>query len=249
MIVNEKIQTLLKMHKIRLAWGTAGVIQVGTNLSILPDATIEGYSTIATGNMLPLRLGAFSYSQSALPLDARVGRFCSIGDNLLQMGDRHPTDRFSSSPITYDHYSNYMILDYIADNGVEDFGFVNFEKSIHGFSIGHDVWIGMDVLVAQGVTIGTGAIVAARSVVTKNVPPYAIVAGVPARLIKYRYDEQTVEDFLRIKWWDYRPEQVVKLTTHSPDCFLALLKDAIAQNTIQLAQYPTLRSADLEAVQ
>jgi carbonic anhydrase/acetyltransferase-like protein (isoleucine patch superfamily) len=69
--------------------------------------------------------------------------------------------------------------------------------------IGHDVWVGVDALILSGVTIGNGAVIAARSVVTKDVPPYAIVAGSPARVVKYRFDEDTIAVLLAIAWWDW----------------------------------------------
>ena len=74
--------------------------------------------------------------------------------------------------------------------------------------IGNDVWIGYHATIMQGVTIGDGAIVGARAVVTKDVPPYAIVGGVPARILKYRFDESTRKKLLVLKWWDWDPEKI-----------------------------------------
>ena len=73
------------------------------------------------------------------------------------------------------------------------------EKTVH---IGNDVWIGSNVIVVDGVTIGDGAIIAAGAVVTKDVPPYAIFGGIPAKLIRYRFDEQKIDFMLKFKWWD-----------------------------------------------
>ncbi|MDL4470788.1 CatB-related O-acetyltransferase [Citrobacter braakii] len=70
-------------------------------------------------------------------------------------------------------------------------------------TIGNDVWIGNDVVLKGGISIGDGAVVAANSVVTKDVPPYAIVAGVPAKIIKYRFESDIIEQLLKIKWWNY----------------------------------------------
>ena len=76
-------------------------------------------------------------------------------------------------------------------------------------AIGHDVWIGANCLVVSGITIGTGAVVAAGAVVTRNVPPYAIVAGNPARVIRYRFEDQRViDELLKSEWWAYPPDQI-----------------------------------------
>lgn len=73
------------------------------------------------------------------------------------------------------------------------------------------MWIGQDVLIKGGVTIGNGAVIGARSVVTKNVPPYAVVAGVPARVIKYRFEKEKIDYLQRLQWWDWDLQRIVKL--------------------------------------
>ena len=74
--------------------------------------------------------------------------------------------------------------------------------------IGNDVWIGYEAVILAGVTIGDGAVIGARAVVTKDVPPYAIVGGVPARVIRSRFPEETVKALLRLKWWDWPAERI-----------------------------------------
>jgi chloramphenicol O-acetyltransferase type B len=74
--------------------------------------------------------------------------------------------------------------------------------------IGNDVWIGANATILSGVTIGDGAVIAAASVVTKSVPPFAIVGGVPARIIRYRFAPETIERLLRVRWWDWSPEKI-----------------------------------------
>ncbi|SCH02904.1 Streptogramin A acetyltransferase [uncultured Clostridium sp.] len=75
-------------------------------------------------------------------------------------------------------------------------------------TVGNDVWIGCNVVVLPGVTIGDGAVVAAGSIVSKDIPAYAIVAGVPARVIKYRWDEKTIERVSELKWWNWNDEKI-----------------------------------------
>ena len=75
-------------------------------------------------------------------------------------------------------------------------------------TLGNDVWIGYEAVILAGVTIGDGAIIGARAVVTRDVPPYAIVGGVPARLIRRRFDEATIESLLALQWWDWEPERI-----------------------------------------
>ena len=77
--------------------------------------------------------------------------------------------------------------------------------------MGNDVWIGENAHIMSGVTIGDGAIVGSEALVTKDIPPYAIVGGNPAKIIKYRFDEYTIEKLLKIKWWDFGEDELVKI--------------------------------------
>lgn len=88
--------------------------------------------------------------------------------------------------------------------------FINYAHTTPA-EIGNDVWIGQNAVIMDGVKIGDGAIVAAGAVVTKDVAPYAIVGGVPAKLIKYRFDEATIKDLLRLKWWELSDKEILSL--------------------------------------
>ena len=123
------------------------------------------------------------------------GNFCSIGPGVTVFIDgNHRIDTFSSFPFhIFPSTSNRQ-------------DWMPWGKETP--TIGNDVWIGADALIFSGASIGDGAVVAARAVVTKPVPPYAIVAGNPARIVKYRFDEPTIRSFLELKWWEL-PDDVI----------------------------------------
>ncbi|WP_310618728.1 CatB-related O-acetyltransferase [Flexibacterium corallicola] len=129
-----------------------------------------------------------------------IGRFCAIatGTTFQMNGGNHLLDGFSTYPFA------------IFGNGWEDgFHITNYEKANRGDTIvGNDVWFGRDAHIMPGVTISDGAIIGAKAVVTKDVPAYAVVAGNPARVVKYRFDEDTIETLLQIAWWNWDQDKL-----------------------------------------
>lgn len=129
-----------------------------------------------------------------------IGRFCALAEGVVFVmnGANHAMSGFSTFPFN------------IFGHGWEQgFDVTTWEAENRGDTIvGHDVWIGMGATVMPGVTIGHGAIVAARSVVTHDVPPYAIVGGNPARTMRMRFDERTVERLLAVAWWDWPVDRI-----------------------------------------
>jgi acetyltransferase-like isoleucine patch superfamily enzyme len=126
-----------------------------------------------------------------------IGNFCSIGFECHIGLPEHPTDRISTSPFTYGEKNIF-----------------NRPTSWNDFAspptIGSDVWLGSRAIVLQGVRIGDGAIVGAGAVVTRDVPPYAIVGGVPARIIRMRFDDNVIDALAKWRWWELvvEPEAV-----------------------------------------
>ncbi len=142
-------------------------------------------------------VGDYSYiGQDARLIHAHVGKFCSLaGGGAYGMGS-HSLDYISTSSL-FTSSRNGTRTRWTDKPSFEEY------KEIH---IGNDVWIGMRVMVMGGATIGNGAVVAAGAVVTKDVPPYAIVGGVPARVIKYRFPEDVIQKLEASKWWSLDDE-------------------------------------------
>lgn len=148
-------------------------------------------------------IGGYTYvSRDARLLDCSVGRYCSIGPECLIGGlGAHPTDWYSTSPLTY---SPGNTVSQVLGSTRVDLGFCETGTVI----LGNDVWLGARVLVADGVRIGDGAVVGANTVVTKDVPPYAVYYGSPAKVQRYRFTEEVIQEILATGWWRRSPDQI-----------------------------------------
>ena len=146
-------------------------------------------------------VGAYSYiSPNTVIENAQIGRFCSISDHCRIGMGTHNTNQISTSPI-FTQKVNGTKARWV-DKNVNDSPF-------RKVRVGNDVWIGSRAMILGGVTDGDGAVVGAGAVVTKDVPAYAIVAGVPAKVIKYRFPDRLIELLMDFKWW-YYPEDVLR---------------------------------------
>jgi acetyltransferase-like isoleucine patch superfamily enzyme len=160
------------------------------------SALFEGRNRIYEGGtVLDSELGLFSYvSRGARVVNCSVGRYCCIGPEALVGGlGVHPTHWISSHPVFYSPRRQSGGVTFSTSQHLEELPRV---------TLGHDVWIGARAIVLDGIKVGTGAVVAAGAVVAEDVPPYAVVGGVPARPIRQRFEEATVARLLAMEWWN-----------------------------------------------
>lgn len=143
-----------------------------------------------------------------------IGKFCMIASNVtfIMNGANHLTDAVTTYPFA------------IFGNGWENAMEGKTYPSKGNIVVGNDVWIGYNATIMAGVTVGDGAIIGTNSVVTKDVEPYAIVGGNPAKLIKKRFSVVEIKDLLEIKWWDWEIEKITRNVQHLTDKNVEILK-------------------------
>lgn len=223
LIWSDEVRDSFLEEKIFLAhaWIVDGVYQNGQKLKFPRDWQTERYSSMPRGGHA--NFGSFTYCQSprvAGWLDA--GRYCSLASGMQRMGDSHPIDWASTSLWAY----RANMRDLARREFGREFDLRRFNASPAKVTLGNDVWVGQNVLFKGGVRVGDGAVIAAGSVVTKDVEPYAIVGGAPARLIRHRFPPDVIEDMLRVKWWQYSFVDFAGFDVENPVRFLHQVEDA-----------------------
>ena len=138
----------------------------------------------------------------------KMGKFCSVGPNLISGWGAHPTNGISTHPMFYSTKKQ---------NGMTLTASDKFDE-LRPITIGNDVFIGMNVTILDGVTIGDGAVIGAGAVVSKDIPPYAIAVGCPIEIKGYRFDQETIDKLLEMKWWDFDENQLKEVEENFFNC-------------------------------
>ncbi|GHX69653.1 CatB-related O-acetyltransferase [Vibrio cholerae] len=189
-----------------------------SRLSAIKSSDIHPSSKIESGsNVVNSSMGKHSFCGYNCEItQTSIGSFCSIANGVIIGGGMHPIDWVSTSPVFYQG----------RDSVAKKFS-THAREEVKQTTIGHDVWIGQNVLIKQGVTIGTGSVIGMGSVVIKDVEPYTIVAGNPARFIRYRFDKEVIEGLLASLWWDIEESKLEQLAQDikSPLTFINKLKN------------------------
>ena len=172
-----------------------GKVRFTHSVTIAEGSSFEGADSIGDNTHFAGRMGYGSYMMQNCRVTGTIGRFTSIGSDFLTVQGVHPMGEpyATTSPMFFSLKKQTMTT--FAQRQT-------FDEMRAPIVVGNDCWIGCRVFASGGLTIGDGAIVLSGAVLTKDVPPYAIVGGVPAKVLKYRYDEKTIQFLLNAQWWD-----------------------------------------------
>lgn len=169
--------------------------------SIITNSKVGNNCDVGCSDLNEVTLGDYSYINSGKCYLANIGKFCSIGQNVKIGGFATHPQNISTHP-SFFHSNPQIGISFNVDETHKDY---------IPIEIGNDVWIGDNVFVIDGVNIGTGSIIGAGAIVTKNIPPYSIAAGVPAKIIRKRFDDNEIAALLETQWWNFSTSKLHKL--------------------------------------
>ena len=189
-------------------------VRIGFLARILPSSCFEGNNKVGKYSIFQGNMGMYSYVGDYSVVLGEVGRYTSIADRVHVIAGRHPL----RAPFVSTHPAFYALKSAVGNTFVDkqlfdEYAYANnpTDSSERGkpVIIGNDCWIGEGASIISGVQVSDGAVILANATVTKDVPHYAIVAGTPAKIIGYRYDEKTIDELLKIQWWN-KDEMVLR---------------------------------------
>lgn len=202
--MNHEQEVILRKHKIYTYPGV--IFENNAEVSCEVPINIGGEISFKGS------IGAYTYIRKGCRLSPAlksIGRYCSIAPD-VKIGDgNHPTTWLSTSPFQWGAFP--VPLEEPLENSLI------FKKPNKTITIGNDVWIGTNVIITPNVKIGDGAVIAAGAVVVKDVEPYSIVGGVPAKLIRYRFKDEIIQKLLKQQWWRFSPQALSGISFDRPE--------------------------------
>lgn len=179
-------------------------VTIGKNCVLNNKSFFEGYNALYNNiSFLNSRLGLGSYIANNSHINyTNIGKFCAIGENVRTYVGLHPTSNFLSIHPSFFSLQKQSNFTFVENQLFDEHKFLDFERK-YVCEIGNDVWIGNNVTILDGISIGDGAIIATGAIVTKNVEPYTVVGGIPAKIIKKRFTNEQIDKLINLKWWDW----------------------------------------------
>lgn len=217
---------LLKLRKVGINFTGAAKVH--------PLMRLDCEAPIALSGQINLRgsIGAYSYVRGGRLSGGlkSIGRYCSIAPGLTAGDSNHPTNWLSTHP--FQHGGSKLFQQWTKK---PEHDFVKLEQGARYAShIGNDVWIGANVMLMPGVTLGDGSIVGAGAIVTRDVPPYAIVAGSPAKVIRYRFEPHIIEQLLELQWWRFDADSMLGVDFCNVESAIAQIRALEQAGSLQL---------------
>lgn len=228
MNITDFIAFLKPLDYLPHKWKYRHICKFGSHVK-MKNTIFEGYNGIGKHSVVKgcsIGFGTHINSSSRI-CQTKIGRFCSIGSNVEVILGVHPTiENISTCPLLYKNVRSFYRQTVLSDSFFDDSP-KNADNEGHAVVIENDVWIGSHVLIMPGVTIHNGAIIGAGAIVTKDVPPYTICVGSPAKVIKKRFSDSDIDILQNIKWWNtIDPETLRKYALEfcNPEQFLLRYK-------------------------
>ncbi len=191
-------------------------VKLGETILISEDSYVGNFSSLGDFSILKSSsIGRHTYLANNTEIhNTVIGNYCSIAPYAIIGLARHPTELVSTHPSFFNPDHKSLSKHYCSTK--------IFDDSVPKTIIEADVWIGMRTTIIGGINIGVGSVVAAGSIVTKDVEPYSIVGGNPAKLIRKRFNDQVIEDLMQIRWWEWDDSAIEKYSTsfHKPETLI-----------------------------